>query len=241
MAKLMLEYPIHLQQYHDNKWDLTACYAALRSLMSHPYGRENQLVEFNHKPAVELAFAIQFPGVFLDQDKTIPIEYVGFIDCVFFCPDTGEYKVFDLKNTTRTVDPEVMFRYDTQMLPYALVLEAMLGKQINELRCDYLVTHVDVQNAKTRHLEFIKTKDDIQAWGMKIALLIKQLQLFHAYDYFPRRANACVSFNRKCAFWDVCDASNEYIAAAYPPAQYGTEHSDKIQPVFTIELELPGV
>lgn len=238
---LIRHYPIHLQQNHAYNWDLTACYSALHSLITHPYLEGYELAEVNGAPAIEIPFEIRFPGVFLDAEKTIPISYIGYIDNIFNRRRDMAFVVLDIKNTTRKFkDLEVVYKFDPQMLPYALVLEAILQDRISELNCDYLVTFVDVEEPYTRHLEFTKSLEDIQSWAQEMALFIRELQIFYASKHpFPRRSSACVSFNRACSFFSICDASADYIASAHPPQE--DTHADQFEPVITVDLELEGL
>lgn len=199
----MLAYPIHLCNNPTWNWSLEAAYGALLSVIAFLESRPDlELATIAGKPAVEVPFLINIHhhiANFLD------VVYRGYIDLVFFDKINGNYFVIDLKNTARKInDFSSVFHYDTQCVPYALVLARALGKEIKSLQTNYLVQPVELMPKQPQFLEFEKTEQDIQEWAQDLLMDLNTMSVYYQSQWFPRRSNSCYAFNRRCKFFELC-------------------------------------
>lgn len=205
ILKLMLKYPIHLCTNPMWKWSLEACYSSLIStinwLDNHP---ELEIAEINGKPAIETAFIISINhGI----KNLMPVKYRGYIDFVFYNRINNEYFVLDLKNTTwNLIDFTPVYKYSPQCLPYSLVLASALNKDFDNLHVEYLISKVDVLEAQTFVLEFNKTKQDIEEWSRDLLMNLLNISTYIDMQWWPRKASSCISFNRPCKFFELCQS-----------------------------------
>lgn len=216
MFKMMLRYPSHLNSNPFNNRSVEACYATLNAMIdSHQFFQYEianiKCLDNIIRPAIEVPFEIIFKGqsILLNNGVKLLIRYVGFVDMILYDKMNDEYIVVDIKTTRE--DPEyydAMFRYDEQVLPYAIVLEKVLGHKLNNIKVKYMVVYVDIKKPSVHALEYIKSRQDIEDWGRKQLLLIKKLDLYISTEWFPRQPKACFTWRRKCGFHDICHLRN---------------------------------
>jgi len=203
IAAFMLAYPIHLCDNPTWSWSLEAAYGALLSVIAFLDSRPDlELATIAGRPAVEVPFLI---NILHKIPNFLKVVYRGYIDLVFFDKIHGNYFVIDLKNTARKLsDFSSVFHYDTQCVPYALVLARALGKEINSLQTNYLVQPVDLMPAQPQFLEFEKTEQDIQEWAQDLHMDLNTMSVYYQSKWFPRRSGSCFAFNRRCKFFELC-------------------------------------
>jgi len=205
ILKLMLLYPIHLCDNPVWKWSLEACYASLISTINYlEEHTELEIAEINGKPAIEVAFLINVKhGI----EGLMPVKYRGYIDFVFYNRLENSYFVLDLKNTTwNLADFTPVYKYSPQCLPYALVLARALGRNFENLHVEYLISKVDIMEAKTFVLQFDKSLQDVEEWSRDLWMELMNIKTYIDTKWWPRRSGACVSFNRTCKFFELCQS-----------------------------------
>jgi PD-(D/E)XK nuclease superfamily len=152
---------------------------------------------------IEVPFAIQITGSPLD----IPVWFVGIIDCILYDRIHDRYVVVDLKTTRqRSNDMAVRFEFDEQCIPYSLVLEHALGRSIEELEMSYFSVFIDLREPKPSMFPVRKTKDDVADWYRGLCDDIERIAKYYKETWFPRATSGttCLSWNRRCQFYDVC-------------------------------------
>ena len=215
--KLALHYPLHIESNPNHVKSLEACYATLENMMMN-----NALLEYDLatvelpdgsiKPAIEVPFQINVHHPSWVDDGIIFI-YVGKIDFIYFSKLTGQHIVVDIKShRDRWDDRTVNYEFSDQMLPYALVLQTLLGKNIGSLSVKYFDVKVDIIEPKTQIYEFDKTQDDVDDWAKSLYYDIERIKQFIRLGWFQRNGNSCRAFNNICHYFHACKSRDpEFI------------------------------
>lgn len=205
ILKLMLCYPIQLCDNPMWKWSLEAAYASLIATINYlEIHTELEIAEINGKPAIEVAFLI---NILHGIDGLMPVKYRGYIDFVFYNRLDNIYFVLDLKNTTWNLkDFTPVYKYSPQCLPYSLVLASALDRDFSNLHTEYLISKVDILEAKTILLEFDKSEKDVEEWTKDLYMKLVQIKTFIDTQWWPRNSNSCLAFNRTCNFFELCQS-----------------------------------
>lgn len=221
---------------------IEACYATLLAMFDFYPHRQMQIamVETSEgrKPAIEVPFKIRIKNFEIDG---MQIEYIGFIDAIFYDPINDQYAVTDIKTTSRKLDDYTpQFRFSNQCLPYAFVIEAINKKPLTNLQIQYMNCVISLDDPKITKLEFIKSESEIIDWARGFAMDLQLIKLYAKNKWFPRRGESCMAFNRTCQFFDFCSSRDETLI------QHMLSFEPKVKqepfvPWFDIELELEGL
>lgn len=194
-------------------------------------------------PAIEVPFAIEIQNFPWGADgKTITVRYVGRIDFIVYNKFTDSYMVWDLKTTTKDVDMDAEFRFDTQCLPYGLVLEELLERDYSTgFQVAYWVTKVDALAPLNKYYSYMKDQQDIQDWLKSFMITLHDIKRYWEMGWFPRNGNACSSWNRKCTFFDLCETRNpKTINALLDSINQGQEKYKNPEPWLVLQLDAGG-
>lgn len=246
LISLMLSYPINLCSDPSHNYSIEACMSTLRALMQTEIMMDYEIAEINcidgvKRDAIEVPFKINLTNMFLDEAKTIPIAYIGYIDLIVFDFITQKFCMVDLKTHRQNIpDLSIKYAFDAQCIPYALVLEQILGQSIEALNVKYLTAYIDLLAPKIQDYPFSKSKQDVQDWARTIYLNIQQIKLFYSMGWFPRtmRGDVCFSYNSPCWFKDICHNRNLQNIHNYFLAERAQTKQKEFKPWIEIELEL---
>ena len=218
---MMLDYPYEVFRESEaadkNTRNVFACYATLELMMNMGGFDEWEVATiFDHegkeRDAIEVPFSIEIENFSLSDDRHIPITYVGKIDAILFNRRTQEYRVVDIKTHRQNLnDMSGEYAYDDQCLSYGLVLERLLGKPIGTLDVTYYSCYIDLISPKVLPYTFSKTTDMIEDWGRGMYLDLINMKFGFIQQWYARKPQACMAFNRKCSFFDLC-ASRDHHA-----------------------------
>jgi hypothetical protein len=191
-------------------------------------------------PAIEVPFELRLKGLTLPDGRGIA--FTGFIDA--FLRNTMADDLFrsmDIKTHRRTTrDATAKYKYDSQQVPYGVVLEHIQGKPITEFEVMYLDTFVDLAEPWIEPYHYMKTADDIQEWLLNTVMKCQRIQRFMEMDYFPRTDGGCMSFFRPCFFLDICETRNRKSIEAWLLEGEAAEHRVESEPWVTAEIEVYG-
>ena len=237
---LVTHYPVNTYKNYspNDARSLEACYATLTMLMEHPLFDRLELAEIRAgdqlRKAIEVPFEIHL-GVTVGN---LPLSFIGYIDFIFWDPQTGRYIILDLKTTRNKLEKQAAkFKFDEQMLPYALVLDTVLGQQLKTAEVTYLHTFIDVEAPEVKPLHFTKTDKDVREWAHALYILYVELDLFYKHRWFPRRSDACAGFSI-CQFTAHCESRDtEYLSAYFQNSGYVAEERP-FTPWFTAQVKL---
>lgn len=177
-------------------------------------------------PCVEVSFKITFKGWAIklnsldsSQTKTIPITYAGFMDLVLLDKVEQKYIVVDIKTTSdRLEDLTPKYKFSDQTVPYALVLNSLLGLELDELDVGYYVARPSLVEPKVDFYLFYKSKEDISDWANGMKRTLHEIDYFAKHSWFPRTRQGCSAFNKTCPYFSICndrDNKRTQLALAY--------------------------
>lgn len=234
---LMFEYPIDLCSNPLWNWSLEATYAGLIQLMNyldlHP---ELELAVIGDKQAVEVPFLINIHHNITDL---MPVVYRGYIDFVFYDRLENKYKIVDLKGTTYDIkDIHAKWRWDSQCLPYALVLKRALDESVDSLDVEYLVTKVHLLESSIIPLEYYKSSDDIKEWTQDLLVDLMTINSYIQTQWFPRRSTSCIGFGKVCKFFDLCESRDLNTIKLMLSSKETKIEEKPFNPWITLDLEI---
>ena len=237
ILELMLKYPIDLCSNPLWKWSLEATYAGLLKLITyidlHP---ELELAIIDGKQAVEVPFLINIHHGIKDL---MPVVYRGYIDFIFYDRLQNQYKIVDLKGTTYDIkDIHAKWRWDSQCLPYALVLKRALNQDIKDLDVEYLVTKVHLLESEIIPLEYYKSEQDIQEWTQDLIVDLTAIKTYIQTQWFPRRGASCIGFGKVCKFYELCESRNLATIKLMLSSKEVKKTERPFEPWITLDLEI---
>lgn len=218
--QLMLSFP-YIWEYHQTRDDrsLEAAVATLDEIVDSYDMTEWELVQIRLEdgtivPAIEVPFEIRLGGLTLSDGRQIV--YTGWIDAVMRHKGTGLIRTLDIKTHRSTLrDSTAKYKYDSQQIPYGIIVEHLQANSIDEFEVLYLDCYVDLVEPRVTLYPFLKDHTDLQEWMMDILLEIRRIQTAHQMDYFPRTHGGCLAWNRPCYFLDVCETRNKEAIQAW--------------------------
>lgn len=218
LLALALAYPIDLNDNPMKPRSLEACIPTLDAMMDSEYLMEYELAKVDcidglTRPATEVYFKINIKNFSLSDNEFIPVSYVGYIDAILYNHLTDEYIVCDIKtHTDKSYDLSPKYQFSPQCLPYGIVLERMLGQQLDGLSVKYLSTFIDIAQPKVAIYDFEKSKQDIEDWARGLIVDLQQIKMFYQMQWFPRTADGCIAWFKPCRFFDICESrDDDYI------------------------------
>lgn len=159
-------------------------------------------------PAIEVPFELRLKGLDLPDGRGIA--FTGFMDAAMRHKGHGLIRTLDIKTHRRArEDATPVYKYDSQQIPYGIVLEHVQGNAIEEFEVLYLDCYVDLVAPRVHEYAFPKDSTDIQEWLINTVMRVQRIQRAVEMDYFPRTDGGCLSWNRPCYFLDVCQSRDK--------------------------------
>lgn len=160
-------------------------------------------------PAIEVPFELNFKGLEVPPCKRYPegaqISFIGYIDAVMQNKLTGLYRTLDIKTTRMKLDDATgKFKFDTQQIPYGIVIEHIAQATVESFEVLYLDCFIDLLDPQVKLYGFGKTQTDIEEWCTNKMIQFQQLIQFISGDYFPRTEHGCLFYNQPCRYLDPC-------------------------------------
>jgi hypothetical protein len=251
---LMQHYPIKYQKSVNMKRSLQECYATLLAMMDSKALAAYELAKIKISngrivPAVEVPFAINLLTkdgtpffLTLPDGRLLKVVYVGYIDAILYDAFNDIYIVCDIKTTQKyRTDYTPMFQFDSQCLPYAFVLEKILGLQFDTLTVKYFVSYIDALEPRALMYTFEKTKNDVLEWARWLAKTLREIRMYTQMNWFPRNGLACDTFG-VCAHSVYCHTRDRNEIERY--LELSTTRKDDrppFEPWFELDLHLKGL
>lgn len=159
-------------------------------------------------PAIEVPFEIRFKGLTLPDGRGIA--FVGFMDAVMRNLSTGLVRTLDIKTHRRFLqDATAKYRFDTQQVPYGIVLEHIQGNPVDQFEVLYLDCFVDLAEPRVQLYNYLKDSVDVQEWLTNRVMQLQDIMRFAQMDYFPRTDGGCLQYNRPCYFLEACQSRDK--------------------------------
>lgn len=190
-------------------------------------------------PAIEVPFSIRFNGIVLPDGRGI--EFIGYIDAIMRHYMTKRFRSLDIKTTRMaSKDSTGKFKFDTQQVPYGLVIEHVAGEEVDEFEVLYLDSYIDIVDPKAVFYPFLKTRADIIEWVSSKVLQFQQIKRFMELEFFPRTDGGCMFFNKACRYLEPCISRDrqslvEWFLLGEEP---GNDRDAGFQPWIIAELEV---
>jgi hypothetical protein len=146
----------------------------------------------NGKPAVELAFEVDFENGF---------KHYGHVDVVMKNIHTGEVAVFENKTHGFKSIDEAIYANSSQGVSYAVIVDAISDA------AKYTV-YYQAYSAPSREWEvlpFSKTVEKKIEWIKDVTLDHASIATYRKMNFYPKRGESCMMFNRRCQFFGDCD------------------------------------
>ena len=240
----MLKYPYKYEKSINDYRSLEACYSTLLALMESQVLAQYELayIEIDGKPqpCIEVPFQINIADFSLSDDEDVPVTYIGFMDLILYDNFNDVYIVVDIKTTRLTTDDMTpIYRFDEQCIPYAIVLERLLGRELNGLTVKYLSAYIDILEPKIRPYEFQKSQEDIHDWMRGFVIDLQMIKTFYQLGWFPRNSGACWAWNKCCQFYNECQSRDEPVVDAmleFSKKPESTGRDEEFKPWVTLDL-----
>lgn len=157
-----------------------------------------ELVIYESKPAVELAFLINLPDGY---------KYRGFVDAVLQHKTTGEVLVLENK-TSSGVAQSANFKNSGQALGYSVVLD-ILFPEMSSYTVLYLV--YETKSMEYKELPFTKSLLQRALWLQELLIDTQVISLYNSYDTYPMCGHSCFNFFRECEYLGLCTLHTENL------------------------------
>ena len=241
---MLLSYPIHLNSNPTHVKSVEACYPTLNAMIDTGAFTEYEIAKVKCldgevRPAIEVPFQIDLTGFWLDENKTVKVIYVGFIDAILYDKIRDEYLVIDIKSTRWHLnDMTAVYHFDEQCIPYAIVLERILGHSLDSLTVKYMSVYVDIAKPKVTPYEFIKNKQDVEDWARGLLVDLQMIKMYYNMGWFKRSPSGCVAFGKVCQYFDICNKRDHEDITRYLTLDQPTIKEEAIVPWIRLSLEL---
>lgn len=248
---LMREFP-YMWEYNQTRDDrsLEACVATLEEILDSVDMTEWELVSIRLEPseefpegqivpAIEVPFEIRLNGLTLADGR--PFVYTGWIDAILRHKGTGLIRTWDIKTNRSTLkDSTAKYKFDSQQIPYGIIVEHLQGNSIDEFEVYYLDCFIDLVEPRVTPYPFMKIHEDLQEWMMNTLLKVNRIQRSFQMDYFPRTDGGCMAWNKPCYFLDVCETRNREAIQTWLLEGEEIAEPDPWNPWVSVSLDLIG-
>lgn len=186
----------------DNKKSLVKCLNAVEASFR---TMDELLIDwevavFNNVPAIELSFKIEINDIYY---------YVGYVDMVLKHRYTNIHRIVDTKTTGLELeDLSPLYKNSAQLLGYSIILDAITTEAQSEYDISYFVNQTGRGfSPKIQMLIFHKTLRDRLEWFLSLSMDVQRLALMQEQQFYPKRGDSCLTFNRACQFFNTCSLS----------------------------------
>jgi hypothetical protein len=150
-----------------------------------------EIATFNDKPAVELPFKVKV-GDAWDRGK---------VDAIVKHKTTGVYAIVEVKTSGYTFIDEASYSNSSQGLGYGIVLDYLA--KLSESKASYNVIYLVYASKQLKWYAFVFPKS-LSKKAEYLTDLVADVNKVSS-GYFPKRGNSCLSFGRRCPFYNNCD------------------------------------
>jgi len=182
-----------------------------------------ELVYYQGKPAVELAFQVLLPNDF---------RYRGYVDAVLKHKQTGEIMVLENKTSSGTAN-SATFKNSGQALGYSVVLD-ILFPQLSSYTVLYLV--YETKTMEYKELPFEKSLLQRALWLQELLIDTQAVELYESYATYPMHGESCFDFFRECEYLSLCTLSTKNLTKPLTQDILERIEEDKEKYAFTVDF-----
>jgi len=171
------------------------------------------------KPAIEIAFSIH-----AERGN----RHYGHMDLGMRNIRSGRVAVGEVKTTKYKQVEEAFYANSGQGVSYATMLET-LYPGITEYDVNYLVYSSSAREWNL--LPFTKTVKNKAEWIKDLLLDHSMIETYERIHFYPKRGEACYSFNRRCQYFGECNL----VADGPLPRLEATEEAEPVDYILRLE------
>lgn len=241
---MIRRYPIHLNSNPSDPISVEACYSTMNCMIDSGAFLEYDIAKIKcldgeTRAAIEVPFQIDIDNFSLSDTRDIKVIYVGFIDAILYDKILDEYLVIDIKTTRwNLIDKTAVYHFDEQCIPYAIVLERILGHSLDNLTVKYMSVYIDIEKPKVQPYEVKKNRTDIEDWARGLLVNLQNIKMYYQTGWFKRNPNACVSFGKVCSYFEICNQRDDEVITKYLTLGKEPYVEKEIIPWIKMNLEL---
>lgn len=213
--EFMTHFPYELEFQETNDYrSFDACLATFEEMLDSYALGDYALAKIKRPdglivPATEVPFEIRFEGVHLPPTPKYPdgcgVAFIGYIDAIMQNLMTDQYQTLDIKtHRDRTHDRTGKYKFDSQQIPYGIVVDHIAGQTIEQFNVLYLDCFIDILEPKVVRYPFLKSQDDLREWLLTRMMQFQMMERFANGGFFPRTSGGCMFFNRPCRYLEPC-------------------------------------
>lgn len=171
-----------------------------------------QLAQFSINGELRPAIEVKFEIVFRNPNWSCDYRYRGAIDTVLFDSFRKRYRAIDFKTqrdykAMSADSQEHKFKWDSQLVPYGLVIEHLSGNSADEhlvYDTEYFSIFIDLLEPDFRSYPFKRDIEDVRAWHDSVLEMIGRMESYHDRLVWPRTFSGCEAWGRPCKFYKNC-------------------------------------
>lgn len=177
----------------------------LISLRECGFLEEYEVLEYNGKPAIELAFRIGFPDGFKMR---------GSVDVVLKHKETGQVLILECKTSSAANINPASYKNSAQAIGYSVVLD-VIAPGLSGYEVLYLV--YQTKNMSYEQYRFSKSYLQRALWIQELLLDIETIKLYEGSGVYPMRGESCLDFYRECEYLNLCTLTTKHLVTPEPP------------------------
>lgn len=188
--------------------------------------KDYELLIWEGKPATELSFRVDLGDGFSDRgflDMVLKHKETGEILCVEIKTDSAKYKVHEAK-----------YGNSPQALGYSIVLDRV-SPGTSSYKVLYIIYFSELLEYELH--EFIKSPLAKAEWIQNAIVATKIVNLYESAGVFPKHGQSCLSWNRPCKYYGVCNLSDSILLKPITEAETAliiSENEENYQLQFNI-------
>lgn len=227
-----------------------AALATLDEMMHMARMDEYRLAQIKHPngeivPAIEVPFEIRFRGLQVAPCERYPegaeFSFIGYIDAIMQHVMTDLYRTLDIKtHRSNLADANPKYRFNMQQVPYGIVVDHVAQGLVEAFEVLYLDCYVDLLEPRVQLYPFMKTRNDVEEWGLNKVIQFQQMARFIGADYFPRTENGCLFYNRPCRFMEPCQSRDRETLTEWFTLGSQDLVVDEFEPWIVADLDVGG-
>jgi hypothetical protein len=146
----------------------------------------------NGKPALELAFSIDFENGY---------KHYGHIDVILEHKTTGKLAIQENKTSGFREIETALYQNSNQALSYSILIDMLTEETSYEVfYCVY-----STLSREWQLLPFSKTTSLKAEWLLDAQLDHAAISTYQQINFFPKRGESCYSFMSRCEFFNECN------------------------------------
>ena len=201
------------------------------NLWQENWSSEWEIAFINGKAATEYTFLIDLQNGFF---------HAGHIDVILRHRYTGHYMILEIKTTSKKQVDEATYGNSGQALGYSVTLDKVVDDLAATARYEVLYLVYSTTTREYTALPFTKDRSNRIDWLQDLLLDHSTIATYKKLNFFPKRGNHCVNFNRRCKYYGICDSSPAMfgVVSGTPDFRWYTPGIDPEPEMFDYKLNL---